>query len=73
MTLQSTGADVEARGQRWHPYPPVPATICYHPRYAAKLSQHSADAWNLIFSIQPLPLPSDPSQSLWFVHDHGAL
>ena len=30
----------------------------------AKLSQHSADTWNLIFSIQPLPLPSDPSQRL---------
>jgi len=36
-----------------------------------KLSQHSADTWNLIVSIQPLPLPSDPSQCLWFVHDHG--
>ena len=39
----------------------------------AKLSQHSADTWNLIFFIQPLPLPSDPSQHLWFVHDHGTL
>jgi len=39
----------------------------------AKLSQHSADTWNLLFSIQPLLLPSGPSQRLWFVHDHGAL
>jgi len=28
--------------------------------------------WRL-FSIQPLPLPSDPSQHLWFVHDYGTL
>ena len=28
------------------------------------LLQHSADTSNLIFSIQPLPLPSDPSQRL---------
>jgi len=39
----------------------------------AKLSQHSADTSNIIFSIQPLPLPSDPSQRLWFVHDYAAL
>ena len=28
---------------------------------------------NLIFSTQPLPLPSDPSHRLRFFHDHGAL
>ena len=39
----------------------------------AKLSQHCTDALNLLFSIQPLPLPSNPSQCLWFVHDYGAL
>jgi len=33
----------------------------------------SADTSNLIFSIQPLQLPSDPSQRLWFIHDYGAL
>jgi len=28
---------------------------------------------HLIFSTQPLQLPSNPSQCLWFVHNHGAL
>ena len=37
----------------------------------AKLSEHSADPWNLIRFIQPLPLPSDPSQRLWFHNDYG--
>jgi len=39
----------------------------------AKVSQHSADTLNLIISIQPLPLPSDLYQRLWFVHDYDAL
>jgi len=47
--------------------------VCSLTSVLAKLSQHSADSWNLIFSIQPLPLPSDPCQRLWFVHDYGAL
>ena len=37
------------------------------------LSQQSADTWNFIFSVQPLPLPSYPSQRLWFIHDYGTL
>ena len=47
--------------------------VCLLTSVLAKLSQHSADTSNLIFSIQPLPVPSDPSQRLWFVHDYGAL
>jgi len=38
-----------------------------------KLSQHSANTWNLIFSIQSFPLPTNPSQCLWFVHIYGTL
>ena len=38
-----------------------------------KLSQHSTDIYNLIFFIQLLPLPSDPSQRLCFVNDYGTL
>jgi len=44
--------------------------VCLLTSVLAKLSQHSADTSNLIFSIQPsfsiqpLPLPSDPSQRL---------
>ena len=47
--------------------------VCLLTSVLAKLSQHSADTSNLIFSIHPLPLPSDPSQRLWFVQDYGAL
>jgi len=38
--------------------------VCSLTSVLTKLSQHSADTWNLIFFIQPLPLPSDPSQRL---------
>jgi len=38
-----------------------------------KLLTTTHHSWHLIFSTQPFPLPSDPSQRLWFVHDHGAL
>ena len=38
--------------------------VCLLTSVLAKLSLHSADTSNLIFSIQPLPLPSDPSQRL---------
>jgi len=49
------------------------AIVCPQTSVFAILSQHSTDTWNLIFSIQSLPLPSDPSQHLWFIHDYGAL
>jgi len=38
--------------------------VSYLTSVLAKLSQHFADTLNLIFSIQPLPLPSYPSQRL---------
>jgi len=38
--------------------------VCLLTSVLAKLTQHSADTSNLIFSIQPFPVPSDPSQRL---------